>query len=170
MLLTWFWSEYANSSGSKGKRTWINTLLHCLGDNELSCIVHEKLVSIPYFPHWQIGDGDFRRVWGHHSVRRVHREEHPALQNEKWVSLIFDSELSQITLLDNHGLPSAWSPSWSMTFFCICLSYELSPAAAANFTRRNLADYLRSVVVITLPVRFTIISCSFSFLSFCPFF
>ena len=27
--------------------------------------------------------------------------------------------------------------------------YELSPAGAANFTRRNLADYLRSRVTIT---------------------
>ena len=27
--------------------------------------------------------------------------------------------------------------------------YELSPNAAANFTRRNLADYLRSRVIIT---------------------
>lgn len=26
------------------------------------------------------------------------------------------------------------------------LGYELSPAAAANFTRKNLADYLRSRV------------------------
>ena len=25
--------------------------------------------------------------------------------------------------------------------------YELSPSAAANFTRRNLADYLRSFII-----------------------
>lgn len=33
----------------------------------------------------------------------------------------------------------------SYVFF---LGYELSPAAAANFTRKNLADYLRSRVTI----------------------
>lgn len=36
-----------------------------------------------------------------------------------------------------------------MAFYQMCISppgYELSPTAAANFTRRNLADYLRSRV------------------------
>lgn len=31
-------------------------------------------------------------------------------------------------------------------FFSSPKGYELSPAAAANFTRKNLADYLRSRV------------------------
>lgn len=49
------------------------------------------------------------------------------------------------------GVLRFWSCRW-LTFDAMfsswCLGYELSPAAAANFTRKNLADYLRSRVIV----------------------
>lgn len=39
-----------------------------------------------------------------------------------------------------------WISGWLVTSVVSLPGYELSPAAAANFTRKNLADYLRSRV------------------------
>ena len=40
--------------------------------------------------------------------------------------------------------------AFTLCFIVLSLGYELSPHAAANFTRRNLADYLRSRVTMSL--------------------
>lgn len=72
------------------------------------------------------------RGWRHGPVCRVHPEKRPALQDEER----YAAAVSCPQLRSAAGFSSSfWFPG-----------YELSPSAAANFTRKNLADYLRSRV------------------------
>lgn len=48
------------------------------------------------------------------------------------------------------NLTCSFTPKNKLFFITLSVGYELSPAAAANFTRKNLAEYLRSRVTITI--------------------